>query len=84
VLARIIADLHDANGRVAPPGFYNGVAELADDIAGQWRELHYRESDFLGEVGLSVPAGEQGRGVLEMVWSRPTSAMPWPPFECSS
>jgi acetylornithine deacetylase/succinyl-diaminopimelate desuccinylase-like protein len=72
VLARIIADLHDEKGRVAIPGFYNGVSELPEDIAEQWRELHFRESDFLGEVGLSVPAGEQDRGVLEMIWSRPT------------
>jgi acetylornithine deacetylase/succinyl-diaminopimelate desuccinylase-like protein len=72
VLARIIADLHDEKGRVTLPGFYNGVAELPEDIAEQWRELRFSESDFLGEVGLSVPAGEQGRGVLEMIWSRPT------------
>jgi acetylornithine deacetylase/succinyl-diaminopimelate desuccinylase-like protein len=72
VLAKIIADLHDGKGRVALPGFYNGVAELPEDVAGHWRELRFLESDFLGEVGLSVPAGEQGRGVLEMVWSRPT------------
>jgi acetylornithine deacetylase/succinyl-diaminopimelate desuccinylase-like protein len=72
MLAKIIADLHDEKGRVALPGFYNGVAELPEDVAGHWRELHFRESDFLGEVGLAVPAGEQGRGVLEMLWSRPT------------
>ncbi len=72
VLARVIADLHDEKGRVALPGFYDGVAELPEDIAEDWRELRFRESDFLGEVGLSVPAGEQGRSVLEMVWSRPT------------
>jgi acetylornithine deacetylase/succinyl-diaminopimelate desuccinylase-like protein len=72
VLARVIADLHDEKGRVTLAGFYNGVAELPEDVAEHSRELRFRESDFLGEVGLSVPAGEQGRGVLEMVWSRPT------------
>ncbi len=72
MLAKIIADLHDEKGRVALPGFYNGVTELPEDVAGHWRELDFRESDFLGEVGLAVPAGEKGRGVLEMIWSRPT------------
>jgi acetylornithine deacetylase/succinyl-diaminopimelate desuccinylase-like protein len=72
VLAKIIADLHDENGRVALPGFYNGVTELPEDVAGHWRELDFRDSDFLGEVGLAVPAGEKGRDVLEMIWSRPT------------
>jgi acetylornithine deacetylase/succinyl-diaminopimelate desuccinylase-like protein len=72
VLGRIVADLHDETGRVMLPGFYNGVAELPENIAEQWRELRFRESEFLGEVGLSVAAGERGRSVLEMVWSRPT------------
>jgi len=72
VLAKIIAGLHDEKGRVALPGFYNGVSELPEEIAEQWRELRFRGSDFLGGVGLSVPAGEQGRDILEMVWSRPT------------
>ena len=72
VLARIIADLHDGKGRVTLPGFYNGVTELPEEIAAQWRDLHIRENGFLGDVGLAVPAGEEGRSVLEMVWSRPT------------
>jgi len=72
VLARVIADLHDEKGRITLPGFYNGVSELPDDVARQWRELPFDEAQFLGQVGLSVPAGEHGRSVLEMIWSRPT------------
>jgi acetylornithine deacetylase/succinyl-diaminopimelate desuccinylase-like protein len=72
VLSRIIADLHDANGAVALPGFYDGVEELPEEIAAQWRELDFSEGEFLGEVGLSIPAGEHGRSALQMIWSRPT------------
>ncbi|HEY1735588.1 MAG TPA: M20/M25/M40 family metallo-hydrolase [Methylovirgula sp.] len=70
VLAKIIADLHDENRRITLPGFYDGVAELPDDIAAQWRALPGH--DLLGEVGLSQPAGEKGRSLLEMIWARPT------------
>ncbi len=72
VLALIIADLHDENGRVAVPGFYEDVTELPEEIAEQWRKLPFNGRHFLEEVGLSVPAGETGRSVLEMIWSRPT------------
>jgi acetylornithine deacetylase/succinyl-diaminopimelate desuccinylase-like protein len=72
VLARIIADLHDDKGRITLPGFYNDVSELPEELAEQWRELRSHGSAFLNDVGLSVPAGEQGRDILEMVWSRPT------------
>lgn len=72
VLSKVVADLHDAKGRVTLPGFYEGVAELPDDIAEQWRELPFDENQFLNGVGLSVPAGEQDRSVLEQIWSRPT------------
>ena len=73
VLSRIIAGLHDDKGRVTLPGFYDGVEELPAEVAAQWRELKFSEEAFLASVGLSVPAGEQGRPVLEMIWSRPTA-----------
>lgn len=72
VLTRILADLHDSNGAVTLPGFYDGVEELPEEIAEQWRNLDFDPAAFLGDVGLSIPAGEKGRSALEMVWSRPT------------
>jgi len=73
VLAKILADLHDTEGRVTLPGFYDGVPELPEDIRTIWNGLDFSESEFLGGVGLSVPAGEKGRSVLEQTWSRPTA-----------
>lgn len=73
VLAKILADLHDADGRVTLPGFYDGVAELPEEVRRSWETLPFSQSEFLGSVGLSVPAGEKGRSVLEQTWSRPTA-----------
>ncbi|UHD46256.1 dipeptidase [Aureimonas altamirensis] len=73
VLAKILADLHDTEGRVTLPGFYDGVPELPEDIRTIWNGLDFSESEFLAGVGLSVPAGEKGRSVLEQTWSRPTA-----------
>jgi acetylornithine deacetylase/succinyl-diaminopimelate desuccinylase-like protein len=72
VLAKILGELHDENGAVTLPGFYDGVEELPEEIAAQWRDLEFDPARFLGDVGLSIPAGESGRSVLEMLWSRPT------------
>jgi acetylornithine deacetylase/succinyl-diaminopimelate desuccinylase-like protein len=72
VLSRIIASLHDDRGRVTVPGFYDGVAELSNQQRAQWADLGFDDKAFLSGVGLSVPAGEDGRSVLEMIWSRPT------------
>jgi acetylornithine deacetylase/succinyl-diaminopimelate desuccinylase-like protein len=73
VLASILADLHDESGRVTIPGFYDGVAELPAELAKQWGELGFDAKEFLGDIGLSQPAGEAGRSVLEQIWSRPTA-----------
>jgi acetylornithine deacetylase/succinyl-diaminopimelate desuccinylase-like protein len=72
VLARILASLHDDRGRVTVPGFYDGVPELPKALRDQWQGLGFDPAEFLGAVGLSVPAGEQDRSALEMIWSRPT------------
>ena len=73
VLADILAALHDGEGRVAIPGFYDDIrAPSPAELAG-WRMLGFDDASFLGSVGLSKPAGEKGFGVLEQLWSRPTA-----------
>ena len=72
VLADIIASLRNPDGSVAIDGFYDDVRELPPDIAAQWKALPYDEAAFLAGAGLTTPAGEQGRSVLEQTRSRPT------------
>jgi len=73
VLARILGNLHDDKGRIRIPGFYDDVDELPEAIRAQWQALSFDHAKFLGDVALSVPAGEQDRTPLEMIWSRPTA-----------
>jgi acetylornithine deacetylase/succinyl-diaminopimelate desuccinylase-like protein len=72
VLSNIISSLHDENGRITLRDFYEGVPELTDEIRAQWQNLAFDHATYLGDVGLSLPAGEQDRTPLEMIWSRPT------------
>jgi acetylornithine deacetylase/succinyl-diaminopimelate desuccinylase-like protein len=73
VLTRILADLHDANGRVTIPGFYNGVPETSSEQKAQWASLGFDEKAFFSEIALKIPAGEKGYSTLEQVWARPTA-----------
>ncbi|MET4632286.1 M20/M25/M40 family metallo-hydrolase [Kaistia defluvii] len=72
VLVSILDGLRDETGRVTLPGFYDGVGEIPDSIRQQWQSLGFDPDQFLGEVGLSIPAGEEDRSVLEKIWARPT------------
>ncbi|WP_101067811.1 M20/M25/M40 family metallo-hydrolase [Roseovarius salinarum] len=72
VLAKVLAGLHDAQGRVTVPGFYDGIPELPESVRAQWDALDFDSAGFLADAGLGVPAGESDRTPLEMIWSRPT------------
>ncbi|MDB5539567.1 MAG: family metallo-hydrolase [Devosia sp.] len=72
VLADVIASLRNPDGSVAIEGFYDDVRELPADIAAQWKRLPYDEAAFLRGAGLTTPAGETGRSVLEQTRARPT------------
>ncbi|ETD84896.1 M20/M25/M40 family metallo-hydrolase [Rhodobacter capsulatus] len=73
VLTRILGQLHDDQGRVTVPGFYDDVADLPEEVRAQWQGLGFDHAAFLGSVGLSQPAGELDRTPLEQIWSRPTA-----------
>jgi len=73
VLSRILAAMHDDQGRVVIPGFYDGVPELPADIKADLANLGLTAEQFLGQVGLKYPAGETDRMVIEQITTRPTA-----------
>lgn len=73
LLAGILGEMKDADGRVTLDGFYDGVPDTDPAVLESWNKLGFDPAEFLGEVGLRVPAGETGKTVLEQVWSRPTA-----------
>ena len=72
-LAKILAALHDEDGRIAIPGFYDGIRGPSPAELASWRALGFDAEGFLGGVGLSASAGEKGLSLLEQLWSRPTA-----------
>ncbi|GAA1758380.1 M20/M25/M40 family metallo-hydrolase [Streptomonospora arabica] len=73
VLAGLLAGLHDDRGRVAVPGFYDGVAEISDEERALLAKLPFDEAEWLRTAGSPVAAGEEGYSVLERLWVRPTA-----------
>jgi acetylornithine deacetylase/succinyl-diaminopimelate desuccinylase-like protein len=72
VLCKILAAIHDDQGKITIPAFYDDVRDPPPKVLEQWASLNFAAERFLGQVGLSVPAGEQDRLLIEQIFSRPT------------
>ncbi len=72
VLSKIIGQLHDDEGRITVPGFYDSVRALDPEEREAFAELPFDESEFLAETGANGVQGEAGYTTLERVWARPT------------
>ncbi len=71
-LARMIARLHDDDGRVMVPGFYDKVRELSAAERRGIAELPFDEKAWLRSTGSPATFGEKGYSTLERLWTRPT------------
>jgi acetylornithine deacetylase/succinyl-diaminopimelate desuccinylase-like protein len=73
-LADLLSGLHDRDGRITLPGFYDKVAPLSGLERDMLALLPFDEKTWLAEAGHSLAAsGEAGFSTLERVWARPTA-----------
>ncbi len=73
-MASLLAGLHDAEGRITVPGFYDKVRPLSDQERELLARLPFDEKAWLEDAGGSGAAmGEEGFSTLERIWARPTA-----------
>jgi acetylornithine deacetylase/succinyl-diaminopimelate desuccinylase-like protein len=71
-LCGMIAALHDADGRVAIPGFYDAVRTLGDNERTELRAVPFDEEGFRTATGKAGSWGEPDFTVLERLGARPS------------
>jgi acetylornithine deacetylase/succinyl-diaminopimelate desuccinylase-like protein len=71
-IARLIACLHHSDGRVAVPGFYDGIPVLAQWEREAWAALPFGDAEMAAVTGAPELVGEPGFTSLERTWARPT------------
>lgn len=71
-LAEIIASLHDKNGRITIPGFYDDVLPLTKKEREAFKKLPWNDKKYAKELGVKELYGEKGYTTLERLWARPT------------
>jgi acetylornithine deacetylase/succinyl-diaminopimelate desuccinylase-like protein len=72
-VGRLIACLHDADGRIAIPGFYDQVAPLQEWERKLWQGLSFNDESLIELTGVTGLVGEPGYSGVERLWARPTA-----------
>ena len=70
-LCELIASLHDADGRVAIPGFYDDVVELSDADRAQLARAPFDMEEYKAFLDIAEVKGEKGYTTLERTGIRP-------------
>jgi len=71
-ICEIIAKLHDENGTITIPGFYDNVRTLSDEERVELEKLPYDEADVIKETGVPATWGESEFSIKERLGVRPT------------
>ena len=72
-LAALVAKMHDENGAVTIPGFYDDVLPVCDETRDAWQSLPFDADAHAERLGVDALAGgETAHSPLERNWARPT------------
>jgi acetylornithine deacetylase/succinyl-diaminopimelate desuccinylase-like protein len=71
-LCNMIASLHDENGKITIPGFYDKVAELSKQERDALNKAPFDLNDYKKELSIDEIKGEDGYSTLERTGTRPT------------
>jgi acetylornithine deacetylase/succinyl-diaminopimelate desuccinylase-like protein len=71
-LTEIISSLHDKNGKITIPGFYDDVLKLSKEERAAFKKLPWSDKKFAKELGVKELYGEKGFTTIERLWARPT------------
>jgi acetylornithine deacetylase/succinyl-diaminopimelate desuccinylase-like protein len=72
VLSEMIASMHDKNGRITIPGFYDKVAELTAEERKALNKAPFNLDEYKKELAIDDVKGEAGYTTLERTGTRPT------------
>jgi acetylornithine deacetylase/succinyl-diaminopimelate desuccinylase-like protein len=73
VMSRLLASLHDRDGKIAIEGFYDSVREAEAWESEAWAQLPVEEQEFLDLTESPGLFGEKGYNSFERSWARPTA-----------
>lgn len=71
-LCMMIASLHDENGHITIPGFYDKVDVLSEEERTELNKAPYDEEEYKQSIGLPATYGEKGYTTIERTSIRPT------------
>lgn len=72
VLAEMIASLHDENGKITIPGFYDKVVELSDEERAEMAKAPFSHEAYCKALDIEETMGEAGYSTMERGSIRPT------------
>ena len=71
VLSEVVSAMHDRQGRVAVPGFYDQVAPLSPARRQELGELPHTDEEWVQRTKTRAATGEEGYSVPERLYARP-------------